>query len=157
MLRTSLKIDDYAQFQELLRQAGNLLYIADNAGEIGFDWLVLEEIQRSYPAVQLTVAVKSGPAVNDALRRDAVAAGIEPLAEIIETGAACQGIPDHRCRPEFLRRFAAADLIIAKGHANYETMILGGRAVFVLLRVKCATVAAELGVDVHDSVFKKLS
>ena len=156
VLRTGLKIDDYAQFKELLPRAGNLLYIADNAGEIVFDRLLLEEIHRSYPAIRLIVAVKSGPAVNDALCQDAVAAGIEPLAEIIETGAACQGIPEQRCQPEFLRRFATADLIIAKGHANFETMIPGGRAVFVLLRAKCKAVSAELGVAVHDSVFKKL-
>lgn len=156
VLRTGLKIDDYAKLKDVLPRAEKLLYIADNAGEIVFDRVLLEEVKKSYPSLKIKVAVKSGPAANDALRCDAIAAGIEPLGEIIETGAACLGIPAGRCKPEFWSEFAAADVIFAKGHANFETMIPNGKATFVLLRAKCEIVAAALGVAVHDSVLKKL-
>lgn len=155
VLKTGLKVNDYPKLKEVLGKSNNLLYIADNAGEIVFDRLVLEEIKKNYPLLQMTVAVKSGPAANDALRCDAVAAGIDQIAAIIETGAECLGIPAGRCGAEFRDRFAAADVVIAKGHANFETIIPNGRPVFVLLRAKCPIVAAELGVAVHDSVLKK--
>lgn len=157
VLRAGLKVNDYNQLQEDLGEAQTLLYIADNAGEIVFDRLVLEEVKRRYPNVKLTVAVKSGPAVNDALKCDAIAAGIEPIAEIIDTGAECLGIPQTRCSPEFWRSFTGADVVIAKGHANYETTESNSRPVYVLLRAKCDLVATELGVALHDSVLKKLS
>ena len=155
VLKTGLKINDYPKLKEVLGKSKNLLYIADNAGEIVFDRLLLEEINKSYPLLKMTVAVKSGPAVNDALRCDAVAAGIDQIAEIIETGAECLGIPEKRCGVEFRDRFAAADVVIAKGHANFETIFPNGHPVFVLLRAKCPMVAAALGVAVHDSVLKK--
>jgi uncharacterized protein with ATP-grasp and redox domains len=155
VLRTGLKVNDYHQLKEVLDKSKNLLYIADNAGEIVFDKLLLEEIKKSYPLIKITLAVKSGPAANDALRCDAVAAGISQVATIIETGADCLGIPEGRCGVEFWNRFAAADVVIAKGHANFETIIPNGHPVFVLLRAKCEMVAAELGVGVHDSVLKR--
>lgn len=154
VLKTGLKVNDYPKLREVLDKSKNLLYIADNAGEIVFDRLLLEEIKNSYPLLEMTVTVKSGPASNDALRCDAVAAGIDQIAAIIETGAECLGIPEGRCGVEFRERFAAADVVIAKGHANFETIVPNRRPVFVLLRAKCPIVAAELGVAVHDSVLK---
>lgn len=156
VLKAGLKVNDYSMLRDDLARADNLLYLADNAGEIVFDRLALEEIKKRYPSVRLTIAVKSGPAMNDALRRDAITAGLEPLGEIIETGAAYLGIPEKRCRSEFWERFAAAGVIIAKGHANFETIIPNRPAIYVLLRAKCAIVAAMFGVAVHDSVLKKL-
>lgn len=156
VLRTGLKVNDYPNLKEELAQAKNMLYIADNAGEIVFDRMLLQEIKNNYPLIDLTVAVKSAPAANDALREDALAAGIEQIANIIETGSDYLGIPKDKCKPEFWRSFDTADVIIAKGHANFETVVPNGRPIFVLLRAKCDVVAQELGVNVHDSVLKRL-
>ncbi|NLY89640.1 MAG: DUF89 family protein [Firmicutes bacterium] len=159
VLEEGLRLNDYEEFRKDLADAGSLLYLSDNAGEIVFDRILLEEIKKVYPDLPVTIAVKKEPAVNDALRVDALQTGIDRVGEIIDTGCGDLGVPKTRCSEEFWEAFRRADLVIAKGHANFET-IEGEQehpAVYALLRAKCPVVAGILGVEVFDSVFKKLS
>lgn len=144
--------DNYGVFLERLRRAERILYIADNAGEIVFDRLVLEELPDA-----VTVAVKSGPILNDATMRDAVSSGLSEVASLITTGTDELGISLERSSPEFRESFEESDIVIAKGHANFETLDEHPREVFFLLKAKCEVVAKRLGVRVADFVFVRTS
>lgn len=153
-----LRHSDYEDFRKDLAAAGSLLYLVDNAGEIVFDRILLEEIKRIHPDLPVKIAVKKGPAANDAVRADALQTGMDKVGTIIDTGCDDLGAPGTRCSKEFQEAFRQAGVVIAKGHANFET-IAGTKhpAVYALLRAKCPVVAGILGVEVFDSVFKKLS
>jgi len=159
VLAEGLRLNDYEEFRNDLAEAKSLLYLVDNAGEILFDRILLEEIKKVYPDLQVTIAVKKEPAMNDALRADAFQTGMDRMGEIIDTGCGDLGAPKRRCSAEFAEAFRRADLVIAKGHANFETIEGEWKhpAVYALLRAKCPVVAGTLGVEVFDSVFKKLS
>ncbi|HEY0944684.1 MAG TPA: ARMT1-like domain-containing protein, partial [Opitutaceae bacterium] len=93
----------------------------------------------------VTVAVRGGPVLNDATRTDARAAGLEEFAEIIDSGAAVPGTALASCSRTFRRRFREADLVIAKGQGNFETLHQTAGPLFCLFRVKCEIVAAQTG------------
>lgn len=131
-----------------LQPGANVLYLADNCGEIVYDSLVIELLARE--GFDITVAVKAGAIINDALLEDAQAAGLSAFASIITNGTACPGTPLPHCSDEFSRRFAQADLVISKGQGNFETLSEVDRDVFFLLTVKCKMVGKHLA-DISDS------
>jgi uncharacterized protein with ATP-grasp and redox domains len=137
-------------FNQKLTENGELLYLADNVGETVFDRVLIEQISK--PVVY---AVKSGPAMNDATYADAIAAGIDQVAEVVETGSTTPGTFLEDCSPEFRERFSQAGLVLAKGQANYETLDDQGEKIFFLLRMKCPIVAREIGYPVGRLVLRQ--
>lgn len=133
-----------------LTRCRNVLYLADNAGETVFDRLLIEQI-----AVPVTYVVKAAPTSNDATREDAIAAGIHEVATIVDNGSDALGTLLYRCSPEFIARFWAADLIIAKGQANFESIEGSGAPAFYLLQAKCEVLAKHLGVPQYGMVVKQ--
>jgi uncharacterized protein with ATP-grasp and redox domains len=132
---------DVEAFFAAAESARDILFLADNAGELVFDRLLLELL----PHHKITVVVKGGPAINDALRADATVAGLDGWVEVIDTGCDGAGIELESCSPEFQRRFASASLILAKGQANYESLDGCGQNIFFLFKVKCPVVARHIG------------
>lgn len=130
--------------------AASILYLGDNAGETVFDRLLIEHL----PAGAVTYAVKSGPVINDATYADALAAGIQEVACIVDTGSDMPGTMLKECSPAFLRLFDTAEVVIAKGQANYETLCDAPREVFFLTQVKCATIASALDASLGQWVVR---
>lgn len=126
--------------------ADSILFLGDNTGETVFDKLLIEQM----PAGRVAYAVKGSPVINDATRSDALAAGIDKVAEIIDTGSDAPGTILKLCSDEFCRRFDEAGLIIAKGQANYETLNDHRRGIFFLTQVKCPVIAKSMGREVGD-------
>lgn len=127
---------------EQMAPGSRVLYLTDNCGEVVYDSLVIELLAEK--GFDITVAVKDGPIINDALIEDAVEAGLDKYAEIITNGAVCPGTPLNKCSDEFLKRFEKADLIISKGQGNFETLSEVDREIFFLLTVKCGVVGKHL-------------
>jgi len=126
--------------REALGRASRVLYLADNAGETVFDRLLIERLGKS-----VIYAVKGSPILNDATFADALAAGVDRVAQIVSTGADGPGTALRFCTDEFRRLYDAADLIVVKGQANYETSDdLDGR-LFFMLQIKCAVLGRHLG------------
>jgi len=146
-----LAVDDYDRFKELLKHSINILYITDNAGEIVFDKIFIKELVRMGKNVVCTV--KSGPIINDATMEDVVEVKFDDLAKVIETGNNNIGININDSSDAFLEEFEKADLIIAKGQGNFETLDEISADIFFLLRAKCENIARELGVNYLDIVF----
>ncbi len=141
VLEQPLTIDHLDRLRTAIKSAREILYLADNAGETVLDRLLIEVLK---PPV--TYVVKGGPAVNDATDEDARAAGLEGKCEIIDNGAAILGTLLDRCSPEMRQKFATADVVIAKGMANYESLSGSRARLFFLLQTKCAVIADHLGV-----------
>ena len=126
------------------------LYLADNAGEIVFDRLLIERL----PAEKVTLAVRGGAVLNDATLIDAENTGITELVEVIRNGSDAPGTILEDCSEEFKRCFAAADLIVAKGQGNYESLSHFKKKIYFLLTVKCSVVAQDLKCCVNDLVLQ---
>ncbi|MBD3368569.1 MAG: DUF89 family protein, partial [Candidatus Eisenbacteria bacterium] len=125
------------RLRELAGSAEDILYIGDNAGETVFDRVLLRELA----AERVTYAVRGRPVINDATRDDAEAAGLGELVRIIDNGWDVPGTILSQAGDAFRDLFDRADLVIAKGQGNYETLSGVSREVVFLLRVKCPVIA----------------
>jgi len=125
----------YARFCRDLEAGKRLLYITDNAGEIGFDRICAEQIAKRYPHVQITFCVRGGPAINDATRADAEAVGL-PFP-VIDNGNTIAGTLLEALGDEARKAVEAADVILAKGMANAETLLDSGYNIYYAFLVKC--------------------
>lgn len=144
---------DIQQFAAAIAGAARILYLTDNAGEIVLDRLLIEQLPRE----KVTVAVRGTPVINDATRTDAGAAGITGLVPVIDNGSDAPGTILDDCSGVFRRHFAEADLIIAKGQGNYETLREVSRPLYFLLRVKCPVLARDLGCPLGRMVLRPAS
>ncbi|MFA4838527.1 MAG: ARMT1-like domain-containing protein [Candidatus Neomarinimicrobiota bacterium] len=142
---------DWEGFRLAIAKARNILYLADNAGEIAFDRLLIEQISPK----RVTVVVRGVPVINDATIVDAHAVGLNEIIEIIDNGSDAPGTVLTDCSREFNRRFADADLILAKGQGNFETLSDEPRNIFFLFKVKCPVIATHIGQPVGTQVFMK--
>lgn len=157
-LKKNLVINDISLFEEALSNHDEVLYLVDNAGEIVFDRLLIEKI-KSY-GVNVTVAVKEKPILNDACMEEALEAGLDEVANIISTGADSVGIVESMVSDEFLEYFKKSSFIISKGMGNYEgitEMDLDNQDVFVLLATKCPAISKSLSVEEGSHVLYKLN
>jgi uncharacterized protein with ATP-grasp and redox domains len=150
VLTQPFAIDDNGALREMLSRTDRVLYLADNAGETVFDRVLIEVL-----AKPVVYAVKGGPVLNDAAREDALAAGLDHVAEIVDTGSDAPGTILEYCSEAFRRLYNAVELVIAKGQANYETLSEAGSKVFFLLQVKCPVIARDIGVPLGSIVLKK--
>ena len=131
--------------------AGKILYLADNAGEIVFDRLLIEQL----PAEKITVVVRCKPVINDATMEDAEFAGLTEIVEVIDNGSDAPGTILQDCSQTFRDRFEDADMIIAKGQGNYETLNEVDKNIFFLLKVKCSIIARDIGCEVGEMILQK--
>lgn len=134
---TELALDKetYQRFCKELEEGKRLLYLTDNAGEIAIDRLVGEELHKRFPHVEITFCVRGKPAFNDALREDAEFVGI-PFP-VIDNGTNVGGTPIHRIGQEAKKALREADVILAKGMGNVESMHGCGYNVYYAFLVKC--------------------
>ncbi len=131
----ALDPDVYRQLCADLEKANTLVYLTDNAGEIGFDRILAEQIHKKYPRIAITFCVKGGPVTNDATRQDAQAVGI-PFP-VMDTGAALAGALWEEISPEAKRALSDADLVISKGQANVESLYGCGLNIYYAFLIKC--------------------
>lgn len=143
-------IDDAAQLRAKLESVDQVLFLADNAGETVFDRVLIEAMP-----IPVIYAVKGGPILNDATLGDAVAAGLDQCATLLSNGSDAPGTILSLCSDEFRRHYESAQLIIAKGQANYETLSEADSKVFCLLRVKCPVIAQDIGQPVDSIVVRR--
>ena len=138
-------------FRNAVSRAKRILYLADNAGEIVFDSLLIEQL----PAEKITVVVKGSPVINDATMEDAKAAGLTEIVEVIDNGSDAPGTILETCSQSFRNRFEDADLVIAKGQGNYETLSNLDKNIFFILKAKCPVIARDLGCEVGEMILRK--
>jgi uncharacterized protein with ATP-grasp and redox domains len=137
-----LFVDDIDKAYELAKKAQSVLYLADNAGEIVFDTLLVEQLKNM--GVSVTYVVKGGPIINDATLEDVEFSGMNKLADnILTTGTDAVGLLIKEVSPEFLKVYDEAELVFAKGMGYAETLTEYKltKPHFLLFRTKCNPVA----------------
>ena len=132
-----------AYFCRDLRRGGKLVYLTDNAGEIGFDRVLAEAIAAAYPDIAITFCVRGAIAQNDATREDAAAVGIS--FPVIDNGNRVAGTQLDMLSEEAAAALSDADVILAKGMANAETMLGCGYNVYYAFLVKCQRFVTRFG------------
>lgn len=134
-LQMQLDMEVYESLCRDLSKGKKLLYITDNAGEIGFDRVLAQQIQKKYPQLQITFCVRGLPAHNDATREDA--AFMEIPFEIVDTGNDIGGVDIPSLSAESKAALEQADVMIAKGMGNTESMLGCQYNVYYAFLVKC--------------------
>ncbi len=137
-----------ASLEKVCSKAKHILWLADNSGEIVFDKLLLQKLDLA----KVVVAVRGGPTQNDATMADAEYTGLTDLVRVIDTGAAIPGVLLDHCSKEFKRHYEKADLIVAKGQGNFETLDHADARIFYLFKAKCPVVADHAGCKLGDIV-----
>ncbi len=143
---------DYRSFQNAINDARTILYLGDNVGETVFDRVLLEEIKRIDPEKEIMYAVREKPIINDALKEDAIEAGIDQTAHVFSSGSEVPGTILPLCSKPFIDIFNKADLVISKGQGNYETLSDESRPIYFLFMAKCPVIARDLGCTVGEIV-----
>ncbi len=145
-VESDLAIDQVSEFRELCENTEEILYLMDNAGEIVLDIILIDEIRKIGPRV--VAVVKGGPILNDATLMDADEVELSKYAdEVIDTGTPAIGVNLERSSREFKKRFLSAELIVAKGMGNFESLTEFELAcpVVHIMRTKCNPVAQHVG------------
>ncbi len=142
----ALDADELASLRADLARARTGLYITDNCGEIVADKLLLERLQAEFPAVRWTALVRGTPAINDATVDDAAFVGLDRLAPVVGNGTRYPGTVRGELSPEAEALLTGADVLIAKGQANFETLHGSGLNLYYLLLCKCEFFVRRFGV-----------
>jgi len=141
----------YKEFKEALNKVDTIIYLADNAGEVVFDRLLIEELVEEL-GKQVIYVVRGKPIINDALIEDAIFCGINKVVKITSSGSDAPGTILKYCSPEFMGLYQDGELIISKGQGNYESLSEEDKSIFFLFRAKCPVIAMDVGCDVGDMV-----
>lgn len=150
VLTQDFAINHFNQFRKALNNSKKILYLGDNAGEIVFDRILLEELKDK----ETTFFVKGGPIINDATVEDARFVGIDKIAKIEVVSNGDPGTGPARRSKEFINKLKDADIVISKGQGNYEALSEVDADIFFLLKVKCPLIARDIGAKVGDIVIK---
>jgi uncharacterized protein with ATP-grasp and redox domains len=148
----SFVVDDSEQLEAKLKDAGKVLYLADNAGELYFD-LPLVKWMKQF--AQVIYVVKPSPVQDDLTLDNVRRSGLEgEFGKVISTGIASPGIVFSLASAQFKREFESADLIFAKGMGHYEALseLPPEGKFFYCLVAKCKPVADSLGVPINNYV-----
>jgi len=154
--KESNRLFNYPKFKRVLKKSKTILYLGDNAGEIVFDRVLIEEIKSRYKDKRIIYAVKEKPIINDALAEDAYKCGIDGTAEIVSSGLDTPGTVLHLCSREFLKIYKDADMVISKGQGNFEALSekisTCKKPVFFLFMAKCPVVVRHVGCKLGDII-----
>ena len=155
-LKRQPSINHIDKLDKALQTAKTVLYLADNCCEIVFDKLLIEKIKEDYN-LEIILALKENPILNDALLSDAEDLELDKYTKLITTGAASVGVVEDYVSDELIELLHSCDVVISKGMGNYEglTEININRSVFFLLNTKCQAISDEIGVGLRSSVIIK--
>ena len=127
----------YQSFLSQLAEGERFLLVEDNCGEIVLDKLFLEEMGRTFPHLTLQAMVRGGEVLNDVTLEDAAQTGLDKAARVISSGAALPGTVYALMSDEAREALDRADVILAKGQGNYESLSGEGRHIFYCFLCKC--------------------
>ena len=152
-------IFDFPLFQNRIQNSRCILYLADNAGEVVFDRLLIETIKQYNPTIKFYYAVKEKPIINDALMQDAIQCSIDKVATVISSGSTLSGTIIPYCTQSFLQLFNRADLVISKGQGNFEGLYQTERDIYFLFIAKCVVIAQMINGAIGNMIlfYKKFS
>jgi uncharacterized protein with ATP-grasp and redox domains len=145
--KINLAIDHSKELYERLKTAKSVMYLGDNCGEICLDKIFIKYIRNEFPNIKVFFGVRGKIIINDVTLDDALMVGMQEVADVIENGDGSLGTVIERVSSEFKEKFYHADVIIAKGQGNYESLSeIDKNNIFHLFMAKCEPVSNSLGV-----------
>lgn len=148
---TPFGVNHLDRLKQNLRAADTILYLADNAGEIAFDRLLVEVLRDMFRA-EIIFVVRGQPVLNDATIEDARYVGLEPLVHLIanESEAPATLLADTGSRTrEYIRK---SDVILAKGQWHYESLSTEDLNLYFLFKVTCGVISQDIGAEMNQYV-----
>jgi len=150
-LEIPFSVDHTSQFKKQIEDSRSIVYLADNAGEIVFDRVLIEEIGPE----RVTCAVRDLPVINDATLKDTSQTGLDDVCSVVSSGSRAPGTPLYLCSDEFKEMFYSADVVISKGQGNFETLNHVDRDVFFLFMIKCPIISREVGAALNSFIIMR--
>ncbi len=144
----NIDLSQLPRFRDAVKSAKLILYVADNFEEALFDKFFLKELASK----RVVFAVRSYPILNDITLADAIELGIDEECEVIESGSKIAGTDLSQCSNKFIEVFNEADIVIAKGQGNYETLLNEARDIYFMFKVKCNGIAQRSGFPIGKGV-----
>ncbi len=148
-----LEEDTFRRLRRELGEATEVVYLADNCGEIVADKLLIKILGEQYPKIHITVIVREIPVLNDAVRKDAEDVGLTDMVKVIGNGNGVAGTQLRLLSREALDAVNAADVIISKGQGNFETIHGCGLNIYYLFLCKCEWFTKRFGMERLKGVF----
>lgn len=139
--------ETYTWLKEDLSKAKRFVFFTDNCGEVVLDKLLLEEIKRQYPQLSVAVVVRGMETLNDATRMDAAQVGLGEVAYVADNGNDVAGTWLPELSEDAAALMEAADVMMAKGQANFETLRCCGKNIYYLFLCKCHIFSDMFGVE----------
>ncbi len=153
---TEMREDDIPVYHAFIKECAagkSFLLICDNCGEIVLDRLMIEQLKKRFPHLSVKALVRGGEVLNDATREDALYTGLDKVAEIVSNGEAIAGTVYEMMTEDARTALDEADVILAKGQGNYESMSGQGRHVFYVFLCKCDLFTSRFSVPRLTGVF----
>ncbi|MCD8119492.1 MAG: ARMT1-like domain-containing protein [Lachnospiraceae bacterium] len=144
--------DAWDRLKHDLGSLRNLLFLTDNAGEGVLDKLFLEVIREYYPHLNVKVMVRGESVLNDMTMEDATEIGLQDVAEVYDNGNGIAGTWLPELSPQAKTIWEEADVIIAKGQGNYETLRLCGENIYFIFLCKCEMFCRNFQVPQYTGV-----
>lgn len=147
---------DSAAVESFVRQcseAHKFLLLTDNCGEIVLDKLFIEQLKKRFPHLQVTVMVRGREVLNDATLEDAEYVGLDKVANVIDNGDAVAGTIYEMLSDQARDELDNADVILAKGQGNYESLCRQGRHIFYSFLCKCELFMERFHVPQFTGIF----
>lgn len=153
---TEMREDDIHTYEMFLKECAkgkNFLLVCDNCGEIVLDKLFIEQLKKRFPHLSIKALVRGAEVLNDATEEDAAYSGLDKTARIISNGEAIAGTVYSMMPQEARGALDSADVILAKGQGNYESMAGFGRHVFYMFLCKCELFTSRFDVPRLTGIF----
>lgn len=150
-LEKSFQAETFASLKSDLKTAQKILYLGDNAGEIVFDKMFIRTIKEQYPYLEVDFATRGEAVLNDITEEDAYFVGMDAYAQIINNGTDIPGTDFEHCSKRFQTIFNKADVIIAKGQGNFESLYgIGRDNLYYIFLCKCNLFMERCGAKQND-------
>lgn len=148
--------DAFLSLKGHLQNSQKLLYLGDNCGEVVFDKVFIRVIKEHYPRLKIDFAARGEPVLNDITEADAYDVGMNHYAQIVNNGTDIPGTVLERCSERFQQIFDQADLVIAKGQGNFESLYGSGQGkTYYIFLCKCNLFISRFGVKQNDIMLIK--
>ncbi len=137
---------EYESLKNDISNAKEIVFLTDNCGEIVMDKILVQEIQKANPDANVTVIVRGEQVLNDATMEDAVQVGLTDMVTVIGNGSEIAGTCLEEISEEAKIKMVQADVILAKGQGNFETLQMCGLNIYYIFMCKCEMFAKRFQV-----------
>lgn len=149
---TEIDITQYENLCYDIQNAKRIVFLTDNCGEIVFDKILISQIIKFNPSVNITAIVRGCDVLNDATITDAKQIALPSICNVIDNGTSFAGTCLDKISDIAKSAILDSDVIIAKGQGNLETLQYCGLNVYYIFMCKCNMFAKKFNKPLYSGV-----